>query len=85
MGGRARTRADAAVTKPRANPEAAAPQRQITIRTARRDDVEEIAAIERQAESRVVRADDPRSVTLDDEPPGGNPPTGHHYAAPRFA
>ena len=33
---------------PRANPEAAAP-RQITIRTARRDDVEDIAAIERVA------------------------------------
>jgi ribosomal-protein-alanine N-acetyltransferase len=49
MGGCARARADPALTDPRANPEAAAPQRQITIRTARRDDVEDIAAIEREA------------------------------------
>ena len=49
MGGRARARADAALTRPLANVEPTAPRREVAIRTARRDDVEHIAAIERTA------------------------------------
>jgi [ribosomal protein S18]-alanine N-acetyltransferase len=49
MGGCARARADASVTDTRPAAVPAAPDRQVTIRTARRDDVDDVAAIERRA------------------------------------
>ena len=49
MGGDARSGVDAAMTDARANVEPAAPRGQAVVRTARRDDVDDIAAIERRA------------------------------------
>ena len=49
MGGRARSRADARMTDARAHAGSASTPRHLVIRPARRDDVDDVAAIERRA------------------------------------
>src|SRR4030095_2285205 len=49
MGGRTRTRVDSAMTNTRPHHTPALPPRHLIIRGARRDDVEDVAAIERRA------------------------------------